>query len=172
MTKLCVIIDRIVLGSVESLFSNYGFEVKKDTSEPSPHDRFAVIGFGGDDIRGAIAIGMDNVMLETFAAQFAVDVGPVDSDDLLAEWANQLMGLVKTELVRYGATFGISLPMVVRGVEVRICGSSREDVRALRFRGGGATMSVLFDATCTPDFSLGATVDESASAAQGDVLIF
>ncbi len=157
------VFDSIVTNATVELFASTGMAIVPSTTTPSL-DRVAVIGFGGGGLRGALGLGLSNALLEK--------LGQPQPDDWLSEMSNQLLGRIKNRLMRHGATIGITLPMVLRGLRVELVGASKE-LWAYPFEGPGGALCVWLDVLADAKFVLGPASDEGLDIpSEGELILF
>jgi CheY-specific phosphatase CheX len=164
------IIDDIVCSSARELFEEHDTHLEAIHEILEPHDYVAVIGFNGGSMRGAIGVGLDHALALRLLGSPDVDRRLVE--DCTGEAANQLLGRVKNKLLTYGVVLGIALPILLRGVELRI--EKREaDVWAYRFAASGGGLTVWFDGHIEADFVLEQSHDEERLAcSEGEITLF
>lgn len=104
-------LQAILSESCRDLFSAYGIDVSSpDTPEGRP--LVGRIHFVGRDMSGNLTIGLDRDQLKQ-SLPIETD-RQADLEDWVRELANQLMGLVKTQLQQHGINVVLSLPLSVR----------------------------------------------------------
>jgi hypothetical protein len=158
-------IETLVTDCCVDLFSDYGVEITRVVDEPPPSNLAfcGVIGFTGPDMRGTLllACSREPLVLAGDSAQFV--------RDWLAELANQLIGRVKNRLITLGTVIYYSTPIIVRGEHLAPLDNQPQ---SQLFRANGGIVSVWFDVDVRPDLVLASTPDASASALEGEALLF
>lgn len=108
-----VSLQAILSAACEQLFTSYGIDVAANlTSAASSDNVVGRIHFAGQRMTGNLTIGLDRSQLRS-SLPFRTNTES-ELEDWARELANQLMGLVKTELSQYGVHVLLSLPLTVR----------------------------------------------------------
>lgn len=106
-----VSLQEILAKACGELFDSYGIDVAAGTGS----SQGCVIGrihFAGQAMTGDLTIGLDRAQLQQ-SLPFKTETD-AELEDWARELANQLMGLVKTELQLHGVKVLLSLPLTVR----------------------------------------------------------
>lgn len=159
-----VVFDEIVSASTGELFESLGLTVARKQARP-PLDCVAVIGFTGSGIRGSLGLGM--------AAALRRELAPEGSDveDWHAEIANQLLGRLKSKLLRYGAPIDMALPMVLRGVRLELV--ERDDLVTCPFEHATGWCATWLDVRLDPHVALEPTNDpDMCGIPEGEAILF
>ena len=105
-------LELILAESCRNLFSAYNIDV---TSGPSSDDVSPLLGrihFVGKDMSGNLTIALDR---EQIKRSLPIETDrQADLEDWVRELANQLMGLVKTQLQLHGVNVMLSLPLTIK----------------------------------------------------------
>jgi hypothetical protein len=161
-------ISDVIDSSCHELFSAYSVPLTQLDAADIARSRLeycGVIGFTGDDMRGALLLGSSREPL--------VAVGSTDDAirDWLAELTNQLLGRVKNQLVLLGPVIHVSTPIVLRGDY--LSPMSAHDLEPHLFTTPqGGLVSVWLDAEIKPGLVLSETPDMSATTLEGEALLF
>jgi CheY-specific phosphatase CheX len=93
-----------------------------------PSELVAVIGFSGDQVRGAMGLcaGVDALRATHPSTLAGAEVEAADLEDWIGESANQLLGRLKAELQRRGVCVWMGTPIVLRGVAVSVLTSGNQ----------------------------------------------
>jgi CheY-specific phosphatase CheX len=108
--------SRALVAATEAVLARCGATVSyvERTELPKGALKLAVIGFGGENMRGMLALSLEPSLL-------ARTCPAADShDDWLCELSNLLLGRFKGDLLRLGITVHLSTPMLVEGAEVSL----------------------------------------------------
>ena len=107
---------RIAADVCQNLFRDYGVSLRPCTDDhraPSPMLLCGVVGFSGKGLRGSAIIGSSSeVLLASNPAK-----NPQDRD-WVGELANQFVGRIENELVKYGVEIFITTPVTLRGEHI------------------------------------------------------
>jgi hypothetical protein len=107
------ILDALVSEACISLFNDYSLPLRRVAEFPQAEDSnlsyCAVVGFGGDQIRGSLLLATTAEPLGRTSP-----VGDTCFRDWIAELSNQLLGRIKTKLVARGIVPHASTPVVLR----------------------------------------------------------
>lgn len=172
MTRLNDVIDDIVRQCARDLFSSFGLEITPEPPDDNPVELIGIIGFAGDGVRGTVSIavspGVPALALRSIP-------GSADSGihDWLAESTNQLMGRIKNKILAWGVSVSIALPIVLRGLQVRLYTPSKAPIRSYGFRMNSERILVLVDIQAAEELIL--TKEESPEAEvldEGGMLLF
>lgn len=141
-----------------ALLADYGLALEPGV--PQLAQRAAIIGYSGDQMRGALGLAMTREVLdEAHCAVMGHPPSPQQADDLLAELSNQLLGRVKSALLDYGIEIYLSTPMVLRGVSLSVTSGGKPPLLIGNFQTPQGPIAVWLDAVydvsmeaeCAPD---------------------
>lgn len=96
-------------------------DVDRCKTDPSGETIAGIIGFADQGIRGSVLLLCSKSVLSDFAGQHQsinTDRPGELSMDFLGELTNQVAGRLKNQLIKYGITLEIALPMVMSGREI------------------------------------------------------
>jgi CheY-specific phosphatase CheX len=159
-----VVFDEIVSASTGELFGSLGLSVSR-AQRSAPLDCVAVIGFTGSGIRGSLGLGMATALRRELAPDGS------DMEDWHAEVANQLLGRLKSKLLRYGAPIDMALPMVLRGVRLEL--AARDELVTYPFEHAAGCCAAWLDVTIDPDVVLAPTNDpDMCGIPEGEAILF
>jgi hypothetical protein len=105
-------LQEILAEACRKLFAAYGIDIATGNTSDSAQPLLGRIHFVGKDMSGNLTIGLDREELKR-SLPIKTD-RQADLEDWVRELANQLMGLVKTQLQNHGVNVILSLPLTVR----------------------------------------------------------
>ena len=105
-------LQEILAEACRKLFSAYGIDIATGNASDGAQPLLGRIHFVGKDMSGNLTIGLDREELKR-SLPIKTD-RQADLEDWVRELANQLMGLVKTQLQHHGVNVILSLPLTVR----------------------------------------------------------
>jgi hypothetical protein len=108
-------LQSILAEACRDLFAAYGIDISDGSSEENGSPLIGRIHFAGRDMSGNLTIGLDREQLKR-SLPIETD-RQADLEDWVRELANQLMGLVKTQLQGKGINVILSLPLTVNAHE-------------------------------------------------------
>jgi len=158
-------IEAVVTACCVELFSDYGVEISlaHDHRSDSNLAFCGVIGFTGNDMRGSLLLACSREPL-TLAGDNVHGIR-----DWLAELANQMIGRIKNRLIALGTVIYCSTPIILRGEHLAPLDNQP---RPQLFHANGGVVSVWFDVDLNPELVLSETPDASATAREGEALLF
>jgi hypothetical protein len=170
MATVQQVLDDIIVDCTRSLFSGFGIELEQIKAQHQAIELVGVIGFAGETMRGALGLALTPGV----AAAGATSVGSqAGVDDWLAEATNQLLGRVKNKLLLWGVPISIALPMVLRGVEVRLSPRSGDALQSYSFLAGSDRVLVWLDLQVSGDIVLTAAPEKDSEAVdEGGMVLF
>lgn len=126
------VFDGLVLDVTRALFDSYGVKLDLDGSPVSsilPSVKLiSTIGFSSEALGGSLLLAVTNDLL------LATSPAP---DANLADWsgelANQLLGRLKNQLLKYGVVVNLALPVVLSGGEFHLPARPRPHARHVSF---------------------------------------
>jgi len=153
------IVDAIVRESVESLFGTQGVALTPAQSSGT-FKVVAVVGFAGARVRGSLGLGATGISEDL--------VGADDIEDWISEMANQLLGRIGNRFAARGVEVELAVPMVLRGVELRVEHSSV--LLTYPFRTNDGELCAWIDVR--PFERLELAEHEAMPVSEGDVCLF
>ena len=100
--------------ATHAMFEHYGCTLEEGTGDGN-NELVTVIGYSGDELRGALGLSVSNELLESLHIAMLGQPGTQRQHvDLLGELSNQLLGRIKTILGRYALTITITTPVTAR----------------------------------------------------------
>lgn len=126
------VFDGLVLDVTRALFESYGVKLELDGSSAETTLRsvklISTIGFSSEALGGSLLLAVtDDLLQKTLPA--------VDAS--LADWsgelANQLLGRLKNQLLKYSVVVNLALPVVLSGGEFKLPGRRRPHARHVGF---------------------------------------
>lgn len=168
-------VNHLEQASVE-LFAAY--ELEAELVEFVPLPRFdedalpatlAVLGFVGDGVRGSLVM----VALESAVRTWLGAMGDADGDpaDVLGEFANMLLGRLKTRLLPEGLPLQVSTPATASGKGIRLAGAP-EHSEWVSLAGASWQAKVRLDMTFDASFTLRRGEGHEDPAQAGDAIFF
>lgn len=158
------ILDQLVSECCLSLFQDYSLPLEAaDPVKLESGDELlycGVLGFSGDLIRGTLMLATSEKPLGR--------THPSGAESLrswIAELSNQLLGRIKSRLLRHGVTLHLALPVVIRGKHLARIPSAELKPHAFICEGG--LVCVWFDAELSPQLDL-TRLDEDAEVPLGE----
>jgi hypothetical protein len=158
-------IEAVVTECCLDLFSHYGVAIVPVTDDRCDANLAfcGVIGFTGNDLRGSLLLACSREPLSLGGD----DVRAIR--DWLAELANQMLGRIKNRLLTLGTVIYCSTPIILRGEHLA---PLDDQPKPQLFRAAGGIVSVWFDVDQLTDLVLAETPDASATAREGEALLF
>lgn len=171
MTELQKVLDELVVDCALALFDSTGISLINVEATCQPCELVGIIGFAGTGIRGVIGLSM-SPKLASQALNGTTQSEP-QLDDWVAEAANQLLGRIKNRLLQRGVTVSAALPIVLRGIEVRVAQRTAAPIRVYRFAAGVESVIVWLDLQTNGEIILADAVAPTEQPMdEGDVLLF
>jgi hypothetical protein len=93
-------------------------------------------------------------------------------NDLLGELSNQLLGRIKTVMLRYNVEIYLSTPMVLRGVNLSVCGGPDEGLLQAHFNSSYGPIGVWLDLHHEPGLEVELMPEPENLVEEGDLLFF
>lgn len=159
------LLDELIVECAPALFDAYNHQVthRVEAGTEDVHLALsAVIGFSGDTARGTLLIGMDQALIDATNPG-----GP--ARDWVSEIANQLLGRMKNQLLRFGIEVYVTTPLVLRGEHIAPVPTGSE-LAPHRFDGPEGTFAVWLDARVND--GLRVSMGEQAAPHEGDAFLF
>jgi len=162
--------------SVQALFADYGLPVERShTSSVLPQTTdvsgIAVIGYAGEQVRGALVMTADEHATRAWLA--AVGVPDGECADTLGEFSNMLLGRLKSRLLEEGCLILLTTPTTASGSSLRLSvPPPQAQSNALVFGGPGWHVGVRLDATFEPGFQRREKRAEDRAVEAGAGLLF
>jgi CheY-specific phosphatase CheX len=157
----------LLSAAVEGVFLAYGEKSNPVTGADQGHDIVAVLGFTSDNVRGGLALGMSAEL-----AQRSAPPGPMQAADWVGEIANQVMGRIRNQLLRYGVDLALGTPVVLAGVGVGIKPSKGTALHHQCFASGKHRFDAFLEVRFREEFEFAAPSAEGVAADEGSVLLF
>jgi hypothetical protein len=168
------LLDGLVQDATRVLFESYGLKLELDGTSVAKTLRsiqlLSMIGFASPALSGSLLLGLpDAIVLRTLPAPDA------SVSDWSGELANQLMGRLKNQLLKYQVVINPGLPVVVTGGTLQLPKSSRRQVtRYFSFVSEQGKMFIRLDMEISPSLELvrQADRDRDVSIDEGELLLF
>lgn len=128
-----------------------------------------MLGFAGDQLRGTLALTAGTGGLAHVCSQLGAS--PEHAADALGELGNLIAAHIKRTIGRYGPLVTLTPPIVMRGVQVEVCGGIDGERGQHEVRVGPARVVAWLDCEANGDLVL----DESAAVdtlSEGESLLF
>jgi CheY-specific phosphatase CheX len=146
------------------------------TLVPHPDDEevvFAVIGYAGEEVRGAIVLVTATGNVKTWDAGLDQENASIEAiHDTVGEFANMLLGRLKMAMLKQGISFLVTTPTTASGTDVRIPLPHGGVSAWQRFEGTSGRFDVRLDATFGASFRFNTRLSKEPPAAAGDVMLF
>lgn len=163
------IFQEVLSESCIGLFAAYGVELS-----PAPiggHDAIdtlsmvGVIGFTHPQVRGSLVLASTEELLA------ASNPSSPSVRDWVAELTNQLLGRMKNRLLPYQVELQMSILLVLRGSQIRLVASEREQVPYV-FKAGTGVIAIWLDAEAEPSFEMNLAFNPESIQTEGELLLF
>jgi len=172
------LLEQVTSKACENLFSHYGVVVRQtgEREDPVSPDFLlcSVIGFTGRNVRGTLMLavtedltGLSNPVSGTDPA---AGTAPVMRRDWVGELANQLLGQIKIELLRWGIEIYLNLPAVLLGQH--LAPLPRAQLKPLKLTLAKGAAAVWVEAEAAPGLKIEADPAEGGGPSAGEALIF
>ena len=151
------------------LFDAYEISLEPQLGDKAiPRDELVlggIIGFTGETLQGTIVICATQPLLDS--PPFANS----SSQDWIGELANQLLGRIKNQLLKYGITIYLSTPVTMKGQNLNPEPCNK--VAPLWLRGEAESVVVWFDVEHEGPLTLVPVAsDEAPTQSEGELLLF
>ena len=155
-----------------SLFRDYQIALQIVAPIDQPElEAVAIIGFTSAELRGALGLAASQPALREFAQKAGVQGD--DLDDWLGELANQLLGRLKNQLLRYRIELFMATPMTLRGLRLQIRSQETNHILSCHFRTQSGSVCVWLDLRVQPGLELVPSEDpEHQCQDEGELLFF
>jgi CheY-specific phosphatase CheX len=153
--------------AVQGVFDAYGAPSAESDGDFSGHDIVAVVGFSDDRVRGGLALGLSR----EFARSISPAVGGSD-EDWVGELANQVLGRLRNQLLRYDLDIGMGTPVVLAGVGITVAPPRESALLHLRFESGEHAFGVFLETRCSDAFEFGTPTMEHIAVDEGSLMMF
>lgn len=158
------------------MFADY--EIPVSRSEFSPELRttseteqagMAVLGYVGSSLRGALVLVAPKCSIEGWLARIGGEGG--DPADALGEFANMLLGRLKTRLLPEGVPIQLATPTIAMGQKLKVSNPPKSSA-SLWFDDPEGRIHMRLDATFDPDFTIQEPQSDDVPAQAGEALLF
>jgi len=154
--------------AVEGVFAAYGNESRAVEGEDHGHNIVAVLGFAADHLRGGLALGISFELAKRISPQ---GVGTPDHD-WVGELANQVLGRMRNQLLRYDVDLGVGSPVVLAGVGISVKPSRDVGLHHQCFLSRGERFDAFLEVVFEEGYEFKAPREESVAAGEGSLLMF
>jgi chemotaxis protein CheX len=167
------LVDGLVRNATEALFSNYGIKLEPDGTPLSKSLKLvqliAIIGFSSKALSGSLLMALPQTLVER-----TLPTPDATTGDWCGELANQLLGRLKNQLLKYQVAVNLSLPVVVSGEGLRLPASTRKIARFCSFASEGTIMFIRLEMETGPSLELVRNADAAQEAVvdEGELLLF
>jgi hypothetical protein len=172
-TVAVVLVDGLVEEVTQLLFETYALPLARDDSPVAQTLRsialLSMIGFSSHSLSGSLLMALPReVVRRTLPAP----------DASLADWsgelANQLLGRLKNQLLKYQVVINLSLPVVVSGEALQLPASTRQITRYYSFNSAVGRLFIRLDMEMSPtlQFVRQSDTEHEASIDEGELLLF
>jgi hypothetical protein len=166
------LVDGLVEEVTQLLFETYAVTLARDDSPVAQTLQsvtlLSMIGFSSHSLSGSLLMALPReVVRRTLPAP----------DASLADWsgelANQLLGRLKNQLLKYQVVINLSLPVVVSGEALQLPASTRQITRYYTFSSAFGTMFIRLDMEMSPTLQfVRSDAEHAASMDEGELLLF
>ena len=137
----------------------------------------AILGFGGEKIRGAVMVCAPKTLVEkTHPVAGHEPLQPNDLDDWIGEIANRCVGRLKNILRSHGVQMNQALPVVIKGMDINptsmIKYGGDTPYLNFNFKCQGSMFSAWFAGTLDPSVDLSQSAAPPSGQLEGDLLLF
>lgn len=162
-----------VIGATTSLLAMHGiaaaYESGSCSSEEGYAETIAIIGLGGQKLRGSVVLSVPSVLL--VASHPAHSTSADELADWLAELANLLLGRLKVQLLERGISIELGTPVTLSGTALRF-----HRFKGLpmihSFRADGSRVHVIFEAIGEDGAQLSPPSEDTVALDEGEVVLF
>jgi Chemotaxis phosphatase CheX len=167
------LLDGLVQDAARALFETYGVRLELDGSPVAKTLRsvnlISMIGFSSQALSGSLLLALPDVVVEHTLP--APDAGLADWS---GELANQLLGRLKNQLLKYQVVINLSLPVVVSGGGFSLPSKTRQLTRYFSFVCDWGRMFIRMDMELCPSIELVRQADARTdqSVDEGELLLF
>jgi len=164
----------LLRGAAHELFALYGLSLVPSAACALPakgRQVLGTIGFGGPDMKGALAILAD----ETFWRSIAPPEQPKDDAilaDMVGEFANMLLGRLRNAVLPLGAEVATAIPSAVCGTDLAPHRSSVAKPDWHMFRTDRGPLFVRFQVAFRRDFRFSEETEWSVRPNEADLVLF
>lgn len=169
--KVRAVLQDAIPSVTSALLADFGVDLQATDSTGAK--RAAIIGFSGDLVRGSMGLVVDPLLL-THAHRCMMGEAPEESqmNDLLGELSNQLLGRIKTVLLRYQVEIYLSTPMVLRGISLSVCGNPEDGLLQTHFNSSYGPVGVWLDLHHEPGLEVELQPEVETLVEEGELLFF
>jgi len=138
---------------------------------PEGRHVLGTIGFGGPDMKGALAVLADESFWRSIASP-----GPPQDDHILAdmvgEFANMLLGRLRNSMLSLGADVATAIPSAVCGTDLVLDRTTTATADWNVFRSDRGPLFVRLQVAFRSDFRFGAVTEWSVRPNEADLVLF
>lgn len=167
------LVDALVRDSVVALFKSYGVALEPDGTPLSKSLKlvqlFGVIGFSSQALSGSLLLALPQALVER-----TLPMPEASAGDWCGELANQLIGRLKNQLLKYQVAINLSLPVVIAGEGLKLPASTRRDCRYFSYATEGTIFFIRLEMETSPTLELVRQVNAANADAvdEGELLLF
>lgn len=164
-------LHQLLDASTSDLFAAYDVPVERRGFDPdlerSDVHYAGIIGFTGEAMRGTLLL----IPSDAVATAAGAPANPAGQRDWIGELANQLLGRLKTRLLRHGIEVTITTPLVVHGRYIAPVPTSDSVPFPLAYHSPHGIIHVWIDADLAPGLEL---VEEHGKSllSEGELMMF
>jgi hypothetical protein len=153
-------LEPLVVSACEELFALYGIDLERLEDDAQPEGAEftlgSVIGFSGKAVRGTLVLALTG-QLPGLSNPIRTQVDGAgrtahEDRDWVGELSNQLLGRIKSRLLRRGVEIYAHLPAVLQGRN--LAPLPRVELKPLQFAMLGGVVAVWLEVDTTPGFSM------------------
>lgn len=152
-------LSKMIADACVELFASFPYPLIFDgaelgNSERSKFSHAGVISFFGNDLNGALSVSCTREVLKATHPLSRYDKEKEPTRDHLNDWicevANQLLGRVKNGVLRYGASFDLGTPTIVKGKDVSVTSTDDAPLLVLWFKNEACCVAISFSTIIRP----------------------
>jgi CheY-specific phosphatase CheX len=168
------LVDDLTQNATAALFDTYGVVVHQDGPCASKTLQSAaiisIIGFSSQSLSGSLILALPRAV-----AQQTLPVPGASLADWSGELANQLLGRVKNQLLRYDVVINMSLPVVLSGGVIQLLATAHQITRYYSFSSRLGKVLIRLDMEMSDNLRLTQSEDADridAIVNEGELVLF
>jgi CheY-specific phosphatase CheX len=171
--KAVFLLDGLAQEATAALFSTYGMPVEQDGPVAARGLQSAslvsIIGFSSHALSGSLILSLPQAVAER-----TLPVEGASLADWSGELANQLLGRLKNQLLKYQVVINMSLPVVLSGDSLKLLATARQITRYYSFSSELGKVLIRLDMEFGPTLELVRLDDDARPDAvdEGELLLF
>jgi CheY-specific phosphatase CheX len=168
------LVDDLTQNATAALFDTYGVQVEQDgpaaSKTPQSAALVSIIGFSSMSLSGSLIMALPRAVAEKTLPVAGASLG-----DWSAELANQLLGRLKNQLLRYDLVINMSLPVIVSGETIQLLANAHQITRYYSFSSKLGKVLIRLDMDMSDNLRLSQSPDVAnldAIVNEGELLLF